>query len=97
MTYRNYYKSIITLALPIIIGQIGTMITGLADTVMVGQHSTEELAASSFVNNVFNLFMFFGIGVTFNFAPIVGASVAQKKNKTIGIWLKVCIMRGALL
>ncbi len=43
--YRSDYRNIITLAVPIIIGQLGGIITGLADTLMVGWHSTEELAA----------------------------------------------------
>ncbi len=84
----SYYKTIISLAVPIIIGQIGTIITGVADTVMVGQHSTEELAASAFVNNVFNLFMIIGIGFTFNFAPLVGNSLAKNDKKDVGNWLK---------
>ena len=47
--YGSNYKSLLKLAIPIIIGQLGGIITGLADTIMVGQHSTAELAASSFV------------------------------------------------
>ena len=43
--YKQYYKSLVMLGVPIIIGQLGAIITGLADTIMVGQHSTEELAA----------------------------------------------------
>ena len=44
--YRADYRNLIALALPIIIGQLGGIVTGLADTLMVGWHSTEELAAS---------------------------------------------------
>ncbi len=84
----RYYKMLIGLSLPIIIGQLGTMITGVADTIMVGQHSTEELAASAFVNNVFNLFMIFGIGFTFNFTPLVGKYLAQDNKAGVGAWLK---------
>ena len=57
--YIYHIKSLLLLGLPIIIGQLGNIITGLADTVMVGQHSTEELAAASFVNNVINAFIMF--------------------------------------
>jgi MATE family multidrug resistance protein len=45
--YKQYYKSLVMLGVPIIIGQLGAIITGLADTIMVGQHSTEELAHRS--------------------------------------------------
>ena len=36
--YKQYYKSLVMLGVPIIIGQLGAIITGLADTIMVGQH-----------------------------------------------------------
>ncbi len=85
------------MSLPIIIGQLGTVITGIADTVMVGQHSTEELAASAFVNNVFNLFMFFGIGFTFNFAPLVSKHLAQGNKLSIGWWLKNSLAANTIL
>ena len=50
--YYTHYKSLTQLGLPIIIGQIGTIILGLADTLMIGQHSTTELGAAAFVNNI---------------------------------------------
>lgn len=53
--YRDHYKALIYLGLPIVIGQIGVIILGFADTLMIGHHSTIELGAASFVNNVFNL------------------------------------------
>ncbi len=93
----KFYKSIITLALPIIIGQIGTIITGVADTIMVGQHSTDELAASAFVNNVFNLFMIIGVGFTFNFAPLVGSALAGGNKRSVGEWLKNSLLVNSVL
>jgi MATE family multidrug resistance protein len=38
-----------------VIGQIGVIVLGFADTLMIGHHSTIELGAASFFNNVFNL------------------------------------------
>ena len=54
-SYPDHYRKLITLGVPIIIGQIGMIILGFADTIMIGHHSTEELGAASFVNNLFNL------------------------------------------
>ena len=73
--YKQYYKSLVMLGVPIIIGQLGAIITGLADTIMVGQHSTEELAAASFVNNVINAFIIMGTGFSYNLTPL-----AQKQS-----------------
>ena len=52
---RATYISILRLGLPILIGQLGMIIVGFADTKMVGLYSTEALASASFVNNLFNV------------------------------------------
>lgn len=46
------YRALLWLGIPIVIGQIGVIVLGFADTLMIGHHSTQELAAASFVNNV---------------------------------------------
>lgn len=92
MEYKKHIKSLILLGLPIIIGQLGNIVTGLADTVMVGQHSTEELAAASFVNNVINAFIILGTGFSFNYTPIIGEHIAVNKRIAIGGWLKNSLM-----
>ena len=60
------------LGLPIVVGQLGMIILGLADTIMIGHHSTIELGAASFVNNVFNLAIIFSTGFSYGLTPIVG-------------------------
>ena len=86
--YGKNYKSLLRLAIPIVIGQLGAIITGLADTIMVGQHSTDELAASSFVNNVLNTFIIFGTGFSFALTPLVGENLARDKKYVVSAWLK---------
>ena len=86
--YGKNYKSLLRLANPIVIGQLGAIITGLADTIMVGQHSTDELAASSFVNNVLNTFIIFGTGFSFALTPLVGENLARDKKYVVSAWLK---------
>lgn len=86
--YKQHYKSLIILGIPIIVGQLGAIVTGLADTVMVGQHSTEELASASFVNNVINAFIILGTGFSYNLTPLIGENLAKNKHIAIGGWLK---------
>ena len=86
--YKQGYHDIVSLAIPIIIGQLGSIITGLADTLMVGWHSTEELAAASFVNNVTNAFIITGTGFSFGLTPLIGGELAQGKYRAIGRWLR---------
>ena len=61
-TFKEDYKAILRLGLPIVIGQLGIVIVGLADNMMVGQYATLDLAAASFVNSVFNIPILFGLG-----------------------------------
>lgn len=70
--YKDHYKALIFLGLPIVIGQIGVIVLGFADTLMIGHHSTIELGAASFVNNVFNLAIIFSTGFSYGLTPIVG-------------------------
>lgn len=86
--YIFHIKSLLLLGVPIIIGQLGNIVTGLADTIMVGQHSTQELAAASFVNNVINAFIILGTGFSFNYTPIIGENIALNRRVAIGGWLK---------
>ena len=53
--YKEHYKALIRLGIPIVIGQIGIVVVGLADNMMVGQYATLDLAAASFVNSAFNI------------------------------------------
>ena len=48
----SHYNALLKLGLPIVIGQLGMIVLGFADTLMIGHHSTEGLAAASFVNNM---------------------------------------------
>lgn len=95
--YYGNYRSLLRLAIPIIIGQLGGIITGLADTIMVGQHSTEELAAASFVNNVLNAFIIFGTGFSFALTPLIGENIARGKKYVVAAWQKNSLVANLLL
>lgn len=82
------YRQIIQLGLPILIGQVGMIIVGFADTVMVGQYSTEALASASFVNNVFNVANLACLGFTYGLTPLMGALFSQKRFHTIGALMR---------
>lgn len=56
-------KTIFILALPLIIGQIGQMMLGLVDSIMVAKLGVTELAALTLANNLFYVPFVFGIGI----------------------------------
>ncbi len=66
------------LALPIIIAQLGSILQGWADTIMVGQYGTPELSAAGFVNNVYNLIIYFLLGMSYASTPVVGNVFGRK-------------------
>ena len=45
-TYGGHYRALARLGFPIVVGQLGVIILGFADTLMIGHHSTEELGAA---------------------------------------------------
>lgn len=69
---RYYYKKLILLAIPVSLGQVGHMITGMADTAMVGQLGKTELSGMSFANNVFMFLFIFALGLSHGLTPLVG-------------------------
>ncbi|MDE6487508.1 MAG: MATE family efflux transporter [Muribaculaceae bacterium] len=88
MTKRSFYKEIIRLGLPILVGQLGMIVTAFADNIMVGRYSTAALASSSFVNGVFNVVIFCCLGFTYGLTPLIGALYGQKRHRDIGVLLR---------
>lgn len=86
--YREHYASLIKLGIPIVIGQIGIVVVGLADNMMVGQYDTLHLAAASFVNSVFNIPILFGLGFSYGLTPVVGQFFGRKDKFKIGQLLR---------
>lgn len=80
----SYYREIIRLGLPILVGQLGMIVTAFADNIMVGRYSTEALASASFVNGVFNVVIFCCIGFTYGLTPLVGALYGRGEHRAIG-------------
>lgn len=70
--FNIHYKTLFRLGFPIVIGQIGIILLGFFDTLMIGHHTTAELAAASFVNNVFNFAIIFSMGFTYGLTPVIG-------------------------
>lgn len=95
--YKGHYQSLFRLGLPIIIGQLGTVAIGFADTIMVGHHSTMELGAASFVNNVFTLAIIFCLGFSFGLTPIVGSLLGNGNKKGAGESLRNSMLANGLV
>lgn len=91
-TYKSHYKALFFLGLPIVIGQVGVIVLGFADTLMIGHHSTLELGAASFVNNVFNLAIIFSTGFSYGLTPIVGGLYGTRQFPPAGQALRCSLL-----
>lgn len=85
---RADYMAVLKLGLPILVGQLGMIVVGFADNIMVGRYSTAALASASFVNNLFNVAIFACVGFTYGLTPLVGALFTQKRFRAIGSLLR---------
>ena len=81
-------REILRIGLPIMLGQACVIILAFADNIMIGWHSVNELAASSFVNNVMNLFILTELGFAAGMTPMIGADNGTGNVKGIGITVK---------
>ena len=78
----------LTLAVPIIVGQVSQMLMGITDSVMIGQTGTVPLAASSFGGNVFGVFYIVGIGLMLPVAVFVARARGAGRPQECGEYLR---------
>lgn len=64
---------------------------------MIGHHTTVELAAASFVNNIFNLVIIFALGFSYAVTPMVGTLRGMKESGRIGEVVKNALAANSLL
>ena len=93
---RNWH-----LAYPVMLSQLGHVMVGVADSVMVGRIGAEPLAAASLANVVFHVLMTFGIGISYSITPIVAAADGEKNHNMISDTLKhglmICMLSSLIL
>jgi multidrug resistance protein, MATE family len=83
---RQHFKPNFLLAYPVMLSMLGQVMTGVADSVMVGWTGAVPLAASSFANVFFNIPLFFGVGVSYAITPLVAqAEGSNDSSKIIAI------------
>lgn len=86
--YTSQYKPLLQLGFPIIIGQIGVIVLNFADTLMIGHHTTDELAAAAFVSNIFMLGLLIAMGFAYGLTPVIGSLFGKGERDKIGETLR---------
>lgn len=87
--YKDQYKANLRLALPVVLTQLGQILTQVADNVMVGRYGGDDpvpLAAVSFGGSVFFILFIAAIGIALGMTPLVGELYAQgDREKSAGL------------
>ncbi len=79
-TYKEQYAANLRLALPVMLTQLGQILTQFADNLMVGRYGGDDpvpLAAVSFGGGVFFILFITAVGVALGMTPLVGELYAQ--------------------
>ena len=81
---KNYTKEALTLALPVILTQVGQVSVNLFDNIIVGKLlGADALASVSLGNAVFFSMFVLALGFSFAIPPLVSEAHSQHDNKTI--------------
>jgi MATE family multidrug resistance protein len=72
--YKPYFKQILSLSYPIIIGQLGIVLMGVGDVIMIGKLDAINLAAAALANSVYFFICILGIGTLTGVSPLVAKS-----------------------
>jgi MATE family, multidrug efflux pump len=92
---ENFKKEInktFILAYPVIIGQLGFIMMGVADSIMVGSTGAVPLAGASVGNSLFILIFIIGLGISVVVTPLVAIAVGGKKYEECGILFRQSLL-----
>ena len=95
MSNQGHARAILTLGLPLIGGHLGQVAIGVTDTVMVGWHSIEALAAITLAQTYFFVLFLFGSGFAMAVMPMVASFDAEgdetgiRRATRMGLWLSL--------
>ena len=85
---KIHFKDLLTLAIPVSIGQLGHIMLGVVDSFMVGKLGAEPLAAAALANGLFFLIMVFGIGMSHAITVLVSIAKGENSEQKCGVILR---------
>ena len=82
-TYFTYIKELLSLASPMIVGNLGMILIGAGDVFVAARYSTNALASIGIANSIVSTIFLFGIGLLISVSPLLsnfrGARQEAKK------------------
>jgi MATE family multidrug resistance protein len=79
----NSLRALLRLALPIVAVQLGTMLMGVVDTIMVGHLSARALAAVALGNVYFWTCAIFGMGLIMALDPVIAQAIGARDEVAV--------------
>lgn len=99
--YTKEFNTNLNIAFPVMLGQLGHVLVGLADNLMVGQLGAAPLAAVSLGNSLVFIALSVGIGFSFAITPLIaeadGAGDLEKGRSYFHHGVIMCGINGVLL
>ena len=96
--YRSHYKSTLTLAIPVVISQLGHTLVHTADSVIVGHFAgTIPLAAVSLVNSIFIVALVIGLGISYGLTPLIAQESGRNNKEECGKLLVNSLLINAII
>lgn len=80
--YTREFGKNLSIAYPVMLGQLGHVLVGLADNIMVGQLGAAPLAAVSLGNSLVFIALSLGIGFSFAITPLVAEADGARDIET---------------
>ena len=94
---RSSLRELLQLAFPVVVVQVGLMLMGVVDSIMVGRVSAAALAGVALGNVYFFAFAIFGTGVVMALDPVVSQAVGADDEPAIARAVQRGLLLSALL
>lgn len=97
LTIRKEVLQTISLAYPVIIGQLGIIMMGVVDSIMVGKLGPVPLAAASLGNSLIFIILIIGIGCSIVISPLIAILVGSKRYSECGVYFRQSLLVNVVL
>ncbi len=94
---KKHIVSTLQLAYPVVIGQLGIIMMGVVDSLMVGQLGAAPLAAASLGSGLAFILLIIGIGVSLAVTPLVAIAVGANKYEDCGVYFRQSLLVNSVL
>ena len=96
-SFKKHIWETFNLAYPVIIGQLGFIMMGVVDSIMVGELGAVPLAGASLGNSMFILIFIIGLGVSMSVTPLIAILVGAKRLQECGIYFRQSLIVNIVL